>query len=469
MLIYILLRLFVPKKNYTLEGDECRHLGTANNFYKFWNRSFYDFHPPFYSWVIRCFKFIGDWKAGILTSLLCAVGLYIVCSQLYIDLGLTPYQRKVALIFLTFNYTLVYYSSRIFRYQMIAFLGTLMIWLMVTHQYFAAGLTWGLLGLTCTFVALRGFWIWGCLGFHIFTIIPFLFIFGSWIEEKLTIYCDHEYWPSGQEGKIERVRDFTIKQLISPMFFNWSYAYYGKKETSYDFKGWPKKIGGVFGLYQTNNKYLNVVLGSLTALAIWYAIKGALSSPVWLVILTLALLYPSLLKRFLPRNSIIAIPLLGFLLAKGLPQIPEIWLFWGVLALAFGFLGFMRATAFTKPKIKARLTARYLDSLPAPWGIMSDGIIGYYLAYRSKKRIVVIPHDPDPIKARHQMKLTMDKFLVKYAVFSDLYLTEMHLKYPAIHYIKNTKVYNGKEWVHKFKLLKTIKEDNDTYYVYELH
>jgi hypothetical protein len=467
MLIYILLRLFVPKKNYTLEGDELRYLTTSNNFYKLWMRSFYDTHPPLYAWLIRLFKIIGDWKSGILTSLLCSIALYIVCDHLYTDLGLTLAQKKTALMFLTFNYTLIYYSNRIFRYQLIALLGTLTIWLMFTHQYFAGGLAWGLLGITCSYVALRGFWIWGCLGFSPVALICFLFIYGSWIEMKIQTYLDHEYYPSGIDGKIEKTKDFTLRQLISPLYFPWTYAYYGKRELGYDFKGWLRKIGGVFGFYQTNNRIINFVMYCLTAAAVVFTIRGGLNSPLWLVILTLALLYPSLLKRFLPRNSIIAIPLLCFMLGKGVPQMPAGWVNFAIWGSVIGFLAFMRATAFTRPHIKARLTSKYLDKLPYG-NIMVEGLIAYPIAYRTKRKICVIPHDPDPRRARHQIKLTMDKFLVKYAVFSELYATEKHLGYPAIHYLTNTLVFNGSCWVKKFNLIKTIKEDGDVYYVYKL-
>lgn len=301
ILSYILTRIFVSKKNYYLEGDEVRHLGTARNFYKFWNRSFYDFHPPFYSWLIKYLK------SGVMVSLLCSAGLYFISYLLYSMIGLSPYQRTVALLFLTFNYTLIYYSNRTFRYQLIAFLGTLTIYLFLIHNWIAAGFAWGLLGLTCTYAGLRGIAAWAMFPNPV-TLLIYLAVYGSWLIDKLWLYKHNEYYPSGQEGKIERVFDFSFRQLISPSYFNWTYSYYGKGEVKYVF---PSKIGGVFGLYPP--------LTFLVPVALFFAVKGALTSPLWVSVIVVCLLYPALLKRFLPRNSIIAIPLIGILLAKGLP------------------------------------------------------------------------------------------------------------------------------------------------------
>ena len=110
----------------------------------------------------------------------------------------------------------------------------------------------------------------------------------------------------------------------------------------------------------------------------------------------------------------------------------------------------------SKPKIKAKITSRILNELPKD-GILVEGLIAYPIAYQtSRKRVIVIPHEPDKLLAIQQTNLSINKFNLHYAVFSDLYKTELHLGYPAIEYIKS------------FKLLKEIKEDNDTYYIYEI-
>lgn len=438
ILIYLLLRLFVPKKNYYLEGDEVRHLATARNFYKLWNNSTYDMHPPLYSWLVKYLK------SGVVVSFLCSIGLFFVSSAIYDELGLTYPQKTMALTFLAFNYTLIYYSNRIFRYQLIAFLGTLTIYLLLIHNWIAAGFAWGLLGLTCTFAGLRGIFTWGLLSHNLITLAIFIKVFIVWLMTKARIYCTHDYYPSGIEGKIEKVYPFTLRQLFSPFYFDWTYYYEGRTQLAYS---WPKKIGGVFGLYKP--------LGFLVPVALFFTIKGMFSAPLWLNILVICLLYPALLKRFNARNSIAAIPLIGFLLAKGLPQVPVEWLFLVSSFLLVGFLCFQRASLFTKPKIKGLETSKYIDSLPLD-GVMAEGLISHFIAYGTDKRVVIIPHERGlDIK---QTLLSIKEFDLNYAVISDIYKQVYKSNtYPALEFIAKY-----------FDLLEIIKEDGNVYYVYQV-
>jgi hypothetical protein len=158
----------------------------------------------------------------------------------------------------------------------------------------------------------------------------------------------------------------------------------------------------------------------------------------------------------LPRNSIIAIPLLGFLLAKGLPIVPIQWLNLAIGAGLGGFLWFNRVFMLTKPKIKAVETSRYLDNLPKD-GVLVEGLIAYPIAYNSKKRVVVLPHNPDPIDARFQTLLSIGQFDLNYVVISDMWKIEEHLGYPAVNFVKE-----------HFRLIATIVEDNDVYRVFAI-
>jgi hypothetical protein len=200
---------------------------------------------------------------------------------------------------------------------LIALLGAVFLLFSLMRLPLFSGVSWGLLALACSFAGLRGFWVWLLIKPHWLSIIIAVFIYGGWLIKKAFVYKHNNYYPSGIDGKIEMVKYFTWRQLISPLYFNWTYSYYGKKELRFDFKNWHKKIGGIFGLYQTNNRKINYVVNCLTILMGLGVVRGMLSGSVNLVILTLILLYPSLLKRFLPRNSIMAIPLLGYFLAKG--------------------------------------------------------------------------------------------------------------------------------------------------------
>ena len=317
MWLYILLRLFTNKRKF-IEGDELRYMACAKNFYKLWNKSFYDTHPPLYSFLIKSISWIGYYRAGVLISLISSLLLYLICGKLYGVLGLSPAQKTIALACLTFNYTLIYYSNKAFRYQLIALLGTATLYFLLIHKVFIGGLCWGLLALTCSFAGLRAFWIWIVTGLNPIALIPFGLCYGSWLLKKANVYSRHTYYPSGIDGKIEPVWNFTLRQLISPLYFPWTYSYYGRRELGYNFKAWPKKICGMFGLYFLNHKWLNRGIAIYGAVLGYFTIKGMLTSDWKLVTLTLILLYPSFLKRFLPRNSIIAIPLLCYFLAKGI-------------------------------------------------------------------------------------------------------------------------------------------------------
>jgi hypothetical protein len=381
-------------------------------------------------------------------------------------LGLSPAQKTIALACLTFNYTLIYYSNKAFRYQLIVLLGTSMVYFALLENHFFVGLCWGLLSLTCSFVGLRAFWIWLLSPYWISAFL-FCCFYGWWLGKKLTVYCQHDYYPSGIDGKIEPMTPLTFRQLISPLYFPWTYKYYGKKELGFDFKNWHKKIGGIFGFYQTNNKKLNILLGILTVILGYFTIKGMAEANPKLVILTLILLYPSFFKRFLPRNSIIAIPLICYFIGKGIGQMNLQWLPYVLWALLAGFLYKNRVLCLFQPKIKAKVTSRILNHLPKD-GVLVEGLIAYPIAYRSHKRVVVIPHDPDFVKAKEQVDLSIKEFDLHYIVISELWKTET-LDYPAIAYIQRTKVFEGKEFVPKFNLIKTIRENGDIYYIYETY
>lgn len=455
MLLYILLRIFTNKRKF-IEGDELRHMACAKNFYKLWNRSFYDTHPPFYSFLIKCLSWFGYYRAGVIVSFLCSIGLYIICGRLFDVLGLTAFQKFIALTCLAFNYTLIYYSNKTFRYQLIALLGTSMLYVGLTQHYFVMGIVWGLLGLTCAYAGLRGFWIWLLTGCNLGSIVLFGLIYGSWLLKKFAVYTGNEYYPAGIDGKIEPMDSLNFKRLLSPLYFPWTYSYYGKRELGYDFKNWINKIGGMYGLYQTKYWVVNRLINTMTALALFLTVKGMLSAPLPLVLLTLALLYPSVLKRFLPRNSIMAIPLICYFIAKSFPEMPEKGLFLPSIFAVAAFLYLHRGILLRNPKIKASVTSRIIQHLPKD-GVLTEGLIAYPIAYNTTKRVVVIPHDPIKQFAIERVKLSIEKFNLNYIVFSDLWKTEEYLGYPAIDYIKQN-----------YLLINKILEDNDTYYIYEV-
>ena len=105
----------------------------------------------------------------------------------------------------------------------------------------------------------------------------------------------------------------------------------------------------------------------------------------------------------------------------------------------------------SKPKIRAKLTSKFLNTLPKD-GVMADGPIAYYLAYQTDKRVVIIPHERgDDIG---QTMLSIKEFKLSYAVISKKHTDFYHP--PATEFIK--------QW----KLIITIWEDEDFYTIYEI-
>ena len=316
---YLITRLFVNIKELRIEGDEARHLKTAKTFYKMWNNQFYDFHPPLYSLLIKILSYImPDYIAGITISFLSSIGLWWVSVKLYSALGLSPLASQIALCFLSLNYTLIYFSNRIFRYQLFALLFTSAFYCLLIHNYWLCGLLWGLTMLTCSYNGLRFFWVWLILsiffGFNftpLLIALPMYILF--WIIPKMITYEIHEYYPSGTEGKLEKVNPFTFRQLLSPIYFPFNYAYYGKRLQRKSLKGWFNRIMGIWGLYPLN-RWVYPLAGIMAVLTI----LGAVLSPIWLNLVVFLLLLPSFDLKYRPRNSIMVIPLIGYFIAKGL-------------------------------------------------------------------------------------------------------------------------------------------------------
>ena len=111
---------------------------------------------------------------------------------------------------------------------------------------------------------------------------------------------------------------------------------------------------------------------------------------------------------------------------------------------------------FTLPKkIIAQETSKFLEGLPYD-GIIADGLIAYSLAYNLTKRVVVLTHTFNLNQAIHETLLAKEKFDLNYAVISNRSKSERCIGYAVLDYIN----------IHN--LMKTIREDNDVYKIYEI-
>jgi hypothetical protein len=315
------------------------------------------------------------------------------------------------------------------------------------------GLFWGLLSLTCAFNSLRFFWVWLLFGHSFITLSIYLLIYViGWIIPKMFVYHYNKYYPSGLEGKLEQVNPYTLKQLLSPVYFPFTYAYYGKNLLKRDWRWWHTRVMGLYGLYP-----ISIMLTiPFVTLAVFTLIPILQGYQPKLAILIALMLIPSLDKKYRPRNSVFLIPIIGYYLGISLGNIPQIWLYLGTTAFLAGFLYKNRQFVLTiKRRYIARVTSQKLDRLPKD-GVICEGFIAHAIAYNSRKRVVIFTENPNYEQAKYETDLAIKEFDLNYAVFSDNYIFNYSKGLPAIDYIKT------------FKLIDTIKEVDNTYYIYEI-
>lgn len=459
---YLITRLFVHSKTQLLDGDEVRHLKTAKTFYKFWNNDFYDYHPPLYAFLTKQFR------SGVVVSLASSLLLYPVMLALLKEMGLSLFLVPYAMCFITFNYLLIFYSNRVFRYSLFVLLTTYALLLLLQKHYLWCGVVWGLAGLTCSFGALRFFWVWFVVSFFKgFNIAPLVFlpIYGCWIMAKFNCYKKNLIHPSGPEGKADIVYPLTLRRLLSPLYFPLNYSYYGKDRLKKDYANVLYKLGNLFAPRQHIDSIWVVFL---TAILLVVTVWGMFKSPLWVTLTILLLVWNTTNKYYNPRNSIMVLPLLAYCFAKGMGVIPSQWLnfaFWGIFKpfdplewVTFGsvvFLCLNHRTIWGRIwGLKGVILAQFLDSLPYD-GILADSFIDYYLAYCCKKRVIALTHNPDISKAIDETDLAIDKFDINYFVLSRNAGEEIDT--PARLYVKQC-----------FNHIKTIDEDGDKYYVYQV-
>jgi hypothetical protein len=289
--------------------------------------------------------------------------------------------------------------------------------MLVTHHFAWCGVFWGLSALTCAFGGLRFFWVWLLYSFVYLNVLPPL-IFGAlyslfWLFPKALCYSSEDYHPSGPEATLEYVRNYNFKQLISPMYFPFNYSYYGSKGFKKDYEGVAIKLCSLF-LPVTHYELL--IIPSVIMLVL--TVLGMFMTWNWLVIATLCLLWTTTYTKFNPRNVIVALPYLAFFLAKGLSvwQIPLQWVNFACIVVIVALATVNRTWLFTQTKcLKYPFLTKFVASLPKD-GILSEGLVNYFLAYGSGKRVVAITDCPDLKQAVYETELAIKHFELSYVV-----------------------------------------------------
>jgi hypothetical protein len=267
-------------------------------------------------------------------------------------------------------------------------------------------------------------------GFNFVPVITFLFFYALWVLEKYSNYLMNDYYPSGPEGKLEPMSGLNWKSLISPIYFPFSYAYYGSKGFKKDYKNILNNIGSlILPIQHLQNHWLWGLCGLVLGLIVF----GMFKSPLWLTIITLCLLTPCIRKKWNPRNCIVVIPLLGYFLGKSCPQIYPQWVYFASTALLASFLWFNHHFLASRVEnFRFTYIAHYINSLPKD-GVICDTIIDYHLAYLTDKRIVSLTNNPNEYQAKKETDLAIKEFDLHYAIVNKDSID------PAVEYIKTFK------------------------------
>ncbi len=533
-LAYALIRLFLSFKAYWIWGDEAKYLACAKSFpfNRMFNHSYYDFHPVFYPYMIRLFSlFFKDHIAAIAVSFFSSLVLFIMVYWLFLFLNLPKKLIYAALTYLAFNHVLVAFSNIPFRYELFAclfFLSFYMYLKLLTTLKFRylllsalfGGLTFmtsDMMPFMLLLTILGAFFVFefnwrSRFGMQLKKILPLFLITLIYIScvllPKFIIYSTHTYYAGGMEGRIEKVSNFSLKQLIHPVYFPNADAIWGKMQLSVDLgpSHIINKLLTVIELHKHNSVASSQFFLFLMALPVIIMLLELLFKArlffkdrsflivalkkykvnLYLFIMSFGLLYPVIYTGFFSRNSIAAIPFLAYFFARGLGMIFSInkiknitenkpvqrFAIFVLFVLTFSIIH-NRYFIFTLDRIEASdKVGAVLDSLPKD-GVLSEGLIADALVYNCNKRIVVLPRSPDPEAAREQTDLSIKVFDLHYVVLSEFYKIELGiLAYPAVEYIQKNP--------DKFKLIKTAYEhynkgvpsnilrDDDIFYIYEV-
>ncbi|MCU0666108.1 MAG: glycosyltransferase family 39 protein [Candidatus Omnitrophica bacterium] len=529
-LVYSALRLFLPFQAYWIWGDEAKYLACARSFpfNRMFNHSFYDYHPVFYPYMIRFFNiFFNDHIAAIAVSFFSSVILFFVIYHLFMLFGLKKSSVYMALVYLAFNNILMFYSKLIFRYELFVCLFFLSFYMYVkgltTAKYrflllsaIFGGLTFmtsDIMPFTLLPVLLGAFFIFRFnprdkLSVQINKLVPIFLIVAIYcscvILPKYIIYTTHTYYAGGLEGRIERVCEFGLKQLLNPIYFPNSNAVWGDMvfRVNFNFSHIAEKLFQLVELHKYRGIFFRWTLLILMVIPVFLLLSRFLfpfGNPlrvrlkilkehrvdVYLFIIVLGIVYPVIYEGTNPRYSIAAIPFMAYFLVRGIEIIFSLkqlklvanrrLLKYIALITIFALAAFTLKRShnfiFTLGRVEACDKAgEFLNKLPKD-GVLAEGLLSDALVYNCNKRVVTLPRSSVSGAAIEQTDLSIKIFDLHYILLSEFWKIES-LAYPAIHYIRGNP--------DKFRLIGTVYENydkgvssnairrSDFFYIYEV-
>jgi len=510
--VFILFRLFVANESYFVGGDEAKYLKAAMTFpaHETWNNQLELYNQPFVPYLFAIGNLFSQFKWAQIVILGFSILFFIYCIKFFKALGKSDEWIFVAMTFIALAHEIIMMSYRIYKEPIYLALFVMMLY------YFLR--------------ALRGenkhYWTTALLGIisayttdHILLFIPLLllmiFVFNtkntsiirafaciaiisiamvSWFGVRAIIYSNNEWYPAGVDGTPEYVKDFGLREILSPSGFSNTALMIGN-QVAFRPAHWAAYIAYMFNMepalitpditYETANQlvtlkqilfmfFVYIPLIFVIAFGIWLArpflftkpsIKGLLDNEdlffaIMYIILNIFIVY----KGFSNRYSLGAIIPLAFFFAQGVEGIVDIFeikmvtISRIVLATVFIMLVPLHIVGnqnflLTLPyEVDAQKTSEFLAKLPGD-GIMSQAGYTPEIAWLTHpKRVLSLPRTPE-----HFEEL-LEKYRIAYVVYGERYWAEpvhenkeLVWDYETIEYVRNHP--------EKFVLLKTITEE----------
>ncbi len=516
--VFILFRLFFAPSAYFIGGDEAKFLKGALDFpnYAQWNNQLDLYNPPVLSYLFA----IGGWALGDplrgaqIIELIFAIVLFAYSVKLFRLLGKSDAWIWIAMLFLSLAHEMIMMAYRLYKEGVYVAFFVMMLYYFLRavrgeHKHY---LTTAVIGAVTAYTT-----------DHLLLMFPILFlmlfvfktnktsftkamiclavvgiVFTSWLGVKVWVYETNDWYPAGADGTPEYVRDYGLREVLSPSGFPNTAIMIGN-EIELRFAHMASYLAYLMNLepalmnpdltYETARQLLSVKpllfmlliylpLSAIILIGVWASRRfffttkpsvrflqnnQAFFMAVMYVILNVFIVY----KGFSNRYSLGAAIPLAFFLVEGiaalakkaqlkLTTVAQVLL--GITLVAVVPMHLMTHTSFflTMPfEVDGQRTAMFLKSLPED-GIMAQaGYTPELMWLTHPKRVLSLPRTPEHFEG------LLDKYDIQYAVFGERYwappLPENKDKvwdYDTINHIRNHP--------ERFMLIKTITEEYET-------
>ncbi len=239
LVIFLAFRLFTANEAYFISGDEAKYLKGALTFPKYlvWNNQFDVYNPP----VLSALFAINGWVFGDLlrgaqiVELFFAILFFIYCIKLFKLLGKPDPWIWIAMLFISLAHEMIMMAYRLYKEQVYVALFVMMLYYFLralrgeNRHYITAAVIGAVTAYTAD---------------HMFLFIPIMalmlavfctkktsvikalacialisIVYCSWLGIRVWVYETNDWYPVGVDGTPEYVRDYGLRQILSPPAF----------------------------------------------------------------------------------------------------------------------------------------------------------------------------------------------------------------------------------------------------------